>query len=128
MPAPRWLARANRYMMNPVFRRVAPHAPGFGVIVHRGRKSGQEYRTPVNVFPNDGGYVVALTYGRESEWVRNVLANGGCTLVTRGKSIPLNQPRLIHDETRKAVPAHIRPGLGLLKVNDFLELQRVGDV
>jgi deazaflavin-dependent oxidoreductase (nitroreductase family) len=113
-------------MMNPVFRRVAPRAPGFGLIVHRGRKSGQEYRTPVNVFPNGNDFIVALTYGRESEWVRNVLANGGCTLVTRGQSIPLTQPKLIHDTSRQTVPGHVRPMLGLLKVNDFLELQRVG--
>lgn len=70
---------------------------------------------------------VALTYGCESEWVRNVAADGGCTLLTRGKSMPLTQPKLIHDESRRAVPGHIRSGLGLLKVNDFLELERSGD-
>jgi len=30
------------------------------------------------------GFVIALTYGRESEWVKNVLAAGGCELETRG--------------------------------------------
>lgn len=122
MPAPRWVARTNRYALNPIVRRLAPHLPGFGVVVHRGRTSGREYRTPVNVFAREGGFVVALTYGRESEWVRNVLASGGCTLVTRGRSLPLTEPRLFHDERRRAVPALVRFVLGILRVNDFLDL------
>ena len=123
MPAPRWVARANRYGLDPIFRRLAPHLPGFGVVVHRGRKSGKEYRTPVNVFRRKGGFVVALTYGRESEWVRNVLASGGCTLVTRGRSYRLTNPRLVHDEQRRAVPAPVRAFLGIANVNDFLDLR-----
>ena len=125
MPAPRWVARANRYGLNPIVRRLAPHLPGFGVVVHHGRKSGREYRTPVNVFRRTGGFVVALTYGRESEWVRNVLASGGCTLVTRGRSCHLTDPRLVHDEERRAVPAPVRFILGVMKVNDFLDLTLV---
>jgi deazaflavin-dependent oxidoreductase (nitroreductase family) len=126
MPAPRWLARSNRHVLNPVLGRLAPHLPGFGIIIHTGRKSGRQYRTPVNVFKREGGYVVALTYGRESEWVRNVLAAGGCQLLTRGRTIQLSGPRLYHDEQRRAVPAPVRFFLGLLHVNDFLELSRDG--
>jgi deazaflavin-dependent oxidoreductase (nitroreductase family) len=125
MPAPRWVARANRYGLNPIVRRLAPHLPGFGVVVHRGRKSGREYRTPVNVFRRSGGFVVALTYGRESDWVRNVLASGGCALVTRGRSFHLSDPRLVHDEERRAVPVPVRFILGVIKVNDFLDLTLV---
>ena len=71
MPAPRWLAEFNRSVTNRISRPLARRLPGFGVVVHTGRKSGREYRTPVNVFPRDGGYVIALTYGRNGEWVRN---------------------------------------------------------
>jgi deazaflavin-dependent oxidoreductase (nitroreductase family) len=124
MPAPRWLARANRYVTNPILGRLAPRLPGFGVIVHVGRKSQRQYRTPVNVFESDDGYVVALTYGRESEWVRNVLAAGGCVLETRGRSVQLTNPRLFHDAQRRAVPAPVRLILGLLHVNDFLAFTR----
>jgi deazaflavin-dependent oxidoreductase (nitroreductase family) len=125
MPAPRWVARANRYGLNPIFRRLAPHLPGFGVVVHHGRKSGNEYRTPVNVFQRQGGFIVALTYGRESEWVHNVLASGGCTLLTRGRSFHLTNPRLVHDEERRAIPQPVRSMLGIMKVNDFLDLKQV---
>jgi hypothetical protein len=62
MPIPRIVARLNRIGLNRLTRRIAVWTPGFGVIVHRGRKSGREFRTPVNVFPIEGGFVVALTY------------------------------------------------------------------
>ena len=74
MPLPKRLARFNRRVTNPVLRHVASWAPGFAVVHHVGRRSGHAYRTPVNVFKRDGRYVFALTYGKDSDWVRNVLA------------------------------------------------------
>lgn len=126
MAAPRWLARANRRVLNRVMLPLARRAPGLGVVVHRGRKSGRAYETPVNVFGHDGRIVIALTYGRESEWVRNVLVAGGCRLVTRGRELALTEPRLVRDESRSAVPAPVRIPLRLLGVADFLELTVAG--
>jgi deazaflavin-dependent oxidoreductase (nitroreductase family) len=101
---------------------VAPYLPHFGVVVHTGRRTHCSYRTPVNVFTRAGGYVIALTYGPDSDWVRNVLAAGGCTLETRGRTLRLTRPRLIHDEQRRAVPAPLRLISGLGNVSDFLDL------
>src|SRR5512132_3893914 len=100
----------------------AGHAPGFGVIVHRGRRSGRQYRTPVNVFGVPGGYLVALTYGRDSDWVKNVLAGNGCVLEVRGHRVWLVGPTLVHDESGAGVPPIVRTILGLLDVTDFLRL------
>jgi deazaflavin-dependent oxidoreductase (nitroreductase family) len=122
MPAPRWLARTNRHLANRVLGPLASRLPGFGVIVHTGRKSGRQYRTPVNVFRRDDSYVIALTYGPVSDWVRNVLAHGGCALETRGRTVQLIHPRLVRDEGRRAMPALVRPILGLVHVSDFLQL------
>jgi deazaflavin-dependent oxidoreductase (nitroreductase family) len=122
MPAPRWLARFNRRVTNRFLGRMATRLPGFGVVVHEGRKSGRQYRTPVNVFRRGDGYVIALTYGPGAEWVRNVLASGGCALETRGRTVRLTRPRLFHDEQRRAVPAAVRMVLGLAQVSHFLEL------
>ncbi|MDQ3549097.1 MAG: nitroreductase family deazaflavin-dependent oxidoreductase [Chloroflexota bacterium] len=122
MPAPRWLARVNRRVTNPVLGPLVKRLPGFGVIVHTGRKTRRQYRTPVAVFGRADGYVIALTYGPESEWVRNVMASDGCALERRGSSLQLTQPRLFHDEHRRAVPVPVRLVLGLLHVHDFLEL------
>ena len=75
-----------------------PWMPGFGVIVHHGRRSGLRYQTPVNVFSAGNGYVIALTYGPETDWVKNVLAAGGCELRTRGRpsaglTTPISRPK-----------------------------------
>jgi deazaflavin-dependent oxidoreductase (nitroreductase family) len=122
VPAPRWLARFNRRGTNRVLGPLAPYLPGFGMVVHRGRKSGRSYRTPVNVFRRPGGYTIALTYGPESEWVRNVLAADGCTLETRGRRVALAHPRLVHDPQRRAMPVPVRLMLALMGVDDFLDL------
>jgi deazaflavin-dependent oxidoreductase (nitroreductase family) len=122
MPIPRWMARFNRQVTNRLTLRVAPFLPGFGVVVHTGRQSGRQYRTPVNVFPRSGGFVVALTYGPDSQWVRNVLASGGCAMVTRGRTWQLNRPRLFHDARHQAVPPPVRVVLGLVHADDFLDL------
>jgi deazaflavin-dependent oxidoreductase (nitroreductase family) len=120
MPIPRWIGRVNRRFTNCVTGLVAPRAPAFGIIVHRGRRSGRLYRTPVNVFRTPGGYTVALTCGPESDWVKNVLATGGCELETRGRAVHLTDPRLVHAEGQRQMPRAIRSVLRLLGVTDFL--------
>jgi len=122
VPAPRSMARFNRRVTNRLTLGLAPRLPGFGVVVHTGHRSGRQYRTPVNVFARPDGFVVALTYGADSQWVRNVLANGGCTLETRGRTWALTSPRLGNDARRQAVPPPVGVILGLLNVSDFLEL------
>jgi deazaflavin-dependent oxidoreductase (nitroreductase family) len=127
MPAPNWLARFNRSVTNRVARPIARRIPGLGVVGHVGRKSGRLYQTPVLVFRAHDGYVIALTYGAQSEWVRNVLAAGGGTLETEGRTIRLTAPRLVHDERRRNVPPFVRSVLGWLDVADFLHLSAAGD-
>jgi len=90
------------------------------VVEHRGRRSGRPYRTPVNAFAKDGGFVVALTYGAESEWVRNVLAAGRAVIVTGGARHPVVSPRIVRDPTRHYVPTVVRMVLARIDVTDFL--------
>lgn len=122
MPAGRRLARFNRIITNRILGPLAPRVPGMGLVVHVGRTSGRLYRTPVLVFRRGDRFIIALTYGPETDWVKNVLAAGGCTLITRGRSIRLNQPRLVHDEQRRAMPPIVRQALAVGHVYDFLEL------
>jgi deazaflavin-dependent oxidoreductase (nitroreductase family) len=127
MPLPPSVARFNKRVTNRILGPLATRLPGFGVVVHTGRKTHRQYRTPINVFQRAGKYVIALTYGPDADWVRNVLANGECILETRGRTIRLSQPRLFHDEGRTLMPAPARPILGLSHVYDFLELTPVGE-
>lgn len=123
MPAPRWLAKFNLHVTNRLLGPLARRLPGMGVVIHSGRKTRRQYRTPVLVFRRDGHFVIALTYGRQSEWVRNVLAEGGCQLETRSQISHLAHPRLFHDERRQLMPPIIRLGLRVMDVSDFLELE-----
>jgi deazaflavin-dependent oxidoreductase (nitroreductase family) len=124
MPLPKRLARFNLVVTNPVLGPFARRLPGFAVVLHVGRRSGRAYRTPVNLFRDGDRYVISLTYGADSQWVRNVLAAGAVDVETRGKRLHLVQPRIVHDAQRSVVPKPVRPVLGLVKVNDFMLLQR----
>jgi deazaflavin-dependent oxidoreductase (nitroreductase family) len=91
-----------------------------------GRRSGTVRRTPINVFRRrSGGYIVALTYGADTQWVRNVLAAGGCRLRTRGRWVELAAPRRFRDSARRPVPWFVRPVLWLIGADWFLELRPV---
>jgi deazaflavin-dependent oxidoreductase (nitroreductase family) len=108
MAAPELLRRFTVHILNPILRPIAGHLPGFAIVVNVGRKSGQVYRTPVNVFVRNGEYVFALTYGSKVNWVQNVLAAGGCELEIRGKSIRLTDPRVVVDPTLHLLPVPAR--------------------
>ena len=118
----RRIAHFNKRFTNRVTGPFVPHLPGFGLVRHVGRKSGRTFETPVNAFERDGGFVFALTYGPQAQWVRNVMAAGGCELVHRGHTYRLTNPEIVHDETRRMVPAFPRPILRLVGVADFLQL------
>ena len=66
-----------------------------GTLEHVGRKSGKRYRTPLNIFDTDDGYVIPVGYGLESHWVQNVLAGGPATIHKHGKTVPVANPRLV---------------------------------
>lgn len=118
----RWVAAFNLAVTNRITSRFADRLPGFGILAHVGRKSGRVYRTPVNVFRAPEGFLIALTYGRESEWVKNVLAAGGCELETRGVRYQLNAPTIVHDPTRRRFPLPVRIVLRLIGATDFMQL------
>jgi deazaflavin-dependent oxidoreductase (nitroreductase family) len=125
MPLPRALARFNRRVTNRVLGPLAHAIPPFAEVEHRGRRSGRTYRTPVWAFETERGYVIALTYGPATEWVRNVLTAGGCRVRTPSGVVPIGNARLLHgDEGRTLMPAPLRQILGLLGVRDFLALDR----
>ncbi|WP_308213885.1 nitroreductase family deazaflavin-dependent oxidoreductase [Mycolicibacterium crocinum] len=122
MPIPKAVARLNRVGLNKITKRIAPWTPGFGVVVHQGRRSGRTYETPVNVFVTTTGVRIALTYGADSQWVKNVVAAQACTLRTRGRELELSEPRVVRDPARTGTRPFERRVLGLLGVEDFLDL------
>jgi hypothetical protein len=74
------------------------------------------------MFRAGDGYVIALMYGSGAQWVRNVLAAGGCTVLTRGRRIAFVDPRVVRDPHRGPAPAPIRPLLAAARVDEFMLL------
>jgi deazaflavin-dependent oxidoreductase (nitroreductase family) len=123
MPIPRIVRRWNKAGLNRITKHIAPWAPGLGLVIHRGRRSGRLYQTPVNVFATEDGYLFALTYGPDTDWVKNVLAAGGCELRTHGRAVKLSSPCLYHDESRRHIRTPERQVLRIIGVADFLSLK-----
>ena len=118
------LARFNRRVPNRVIgklagRRLSPVA----YMLHQGRKSGRQYRTPVMPLPQRDGFLVARPSGAERDWVRNVVAAGRCALLRGGRRFELTDPRLL-DAAGAAplLPAALRPALRVVPRIRFMRL------
>jgi deazaflavin-dependent oxidoreductase (nitroreductase family) len=122
LPAPRSMARFNKRFTNRLSLRIAGYLPGFAFVSHIGRKSGRTYRTPVNAFRTDGGYIIALTYGAESDWVKNVMAAGSCELQTSGRRVRLCDPQIVTDETKSWAPLPVRFILSRINAPQYMRL------
>ncbi len=73
--------------------------------------------------------MIALTYGPETDWVRNVLAAGGCELQTRRRRYQLGAPVVFRDENATDMPAFIRFMLRrVIKAPEFLRLDIVSQL
>jgi deazaflavin-dependent oxidoreductase (nitroreductase family) len=77
---PAWLPPVMTRVVNPVQRLWAPRLPPWALVVHRGRRSGTEYRTPVLALTSGDDLVVVLFYGARTQWIRNLEAGGGAVV------------------------------------------------
>jgi len=120
------MTKVNRRIINPATSRFAGRIPPFSMIEHVGRKSHTHYRTPIMAFRSGNDFIVALTYGPNTDWVRNVIAAGGCTIEYRGHRIELTDPELVQgDPAALPFPWLVRKILHALHVKHFLRLTRV---
>ncbi|QQG96047.1 nitroreductase family deazaflavin-dependent oxidoreductase [Mycobacteroides chelonae] len=91
LQAPRWLAHFNKRVTNRIQGKWAGTVPPYGVILHRGRKSGTIYRTPVVLLRARTGFAVMAGYGRHSDWIKNLEAAGTVDIQRRGETSTFNQ-------------------------------------
>ena len=66
-----------------------------GVVHHVGRRSGTSYATPVSIKRYGDDFVIALVYGRRSDWARNVLAAGEAVVDLEGATYQVTDPRIV---------------------------------
>jgi deazaflavin-dependent oxidoreductase (nitroreductase family) len=79
------------------------------VIVHRGRKSGRQYKTPVEILHHDrerDEIIVSPMFGRHSDWYRNVVAGGLVEVHVRGEERQVEWRELDEAERRAAIDAY----------------------
>jgi deazaflavin-dependent oxidoreductase (nitroreductase family) len=117
-------------VLNPLIVKLAGRRH-FGMaaqIQHVGRLSGRVYVTPASARVHGDVIVIALTFGNQSDWARNVLAAGGCTIRIDGRSYRATNPRLLSREEagpllKSAFSPVQRAGMRVLGVRQFLRLQ-----
>jgi hypothetical protein len=114
----------NKYATNKLLIRISGKNSGhFVILSHEGRKSGKIYKIPIIAEPADNGFIIALTYGKKTDWCLNVMAKGGCSLLWKNREYILTNPEFIDKEIGlTAFPAVFRTGLRIMGIQYFLRL------
>jgi hypothetical protein len=119
--------RFNHAIVNPRQMKSAGRPGAYASVVrHRGRTSGRDYETPVDAVVTDDGFVIALVYGANSDWLKNVLVSGSAIIVHDGHTYRVDQPQVI--PMRAAVddfPAKDQRGFRRLGIDQCLRVRRV---
>jgi deazaflavin-dependent oxidoreductase (nitroreductase family) len=108
MKLSRGVARFNRRVTNRIQGVYAWLVPPWAVIVHRGRRSGRQYRTPLFAFRRDRTLVIAVLYGQESDWLRNLRAGGG-QVIRAGRTFTVRQLEVIDTSGAGPLLARLSP-------------------
>ena len=127
---PSWLVRnimrPLTKMLNPVSVRMAGR-PGFRMasrLHHVGRRSGACYITPVGARIKGDHVLIPLTFGNESDWVRNVRAAGGAIVEVNRRSYGMGAPEFpFWADARPLVRSFFplaRSGLKMLGIKQFI--------
>lgn len=119
---PRAARRFNEAVVKIAGRRFLPL---WALVRHCGRKSGKPYETPIAILGTTAEDVyIALPWGRGTDWVRNLQAAGGGTLVWKGQVFAVTEPRIVDKtEALAAAPGMRRRLTGRLVPDDCLRLR-----
>ena len=113
-----------KHVVNPILRNAARSAHGpFALLRHVGRKSGKAYEIPIMVWRVKDGFIIALTYGRQVDWLRNLQAANQGTLRWHKREYVFQTPAFVDEKTAlPALPPIIRGFLGKTGVHQFVKL------
>jgi deazaflavin-dependent oxidoreductase (nitroreductase family) len=119
----RLFGATNRWMLPMAGRRWNPV---FAVVEHLGRRSGRRYRAPVAARRVDGGFVMALAFGAQVDWHRNLIAAHGGTVGWRDRTYPVGAPERLDTSTALAAFHPIqRLFLRLAKIDGYVSVRDV---
>jgi deazaflavin-dependent oxidoreductase (nitroreductase family) len=108
MKLSRGVARFNTRVTNRIQGVYAWLVPPWAVILHRGRRSGRRYRTPLFAFRRGRTLVIALLYGEESDWLGN-LRKGGGHAIRAGRTYVVGPPEVIETRAAGSLLARLSP-------------------
>lgn len=132
---PRAVAQFNKRYNNPFQRKFAWLIPPYALVEHTGRKSGKSFYAPVvglvgrrgggseaGVSGKGGGkrLIVLLAYGKDSDWVRNLVAAGGGGMRRIGRSYSLSNPMVVGSHSPEAAGLALRHRIAARLVADIL--------
>lgn len=119
-------------VLNPLIVKFAGrrHFPMAAQIRHVGRRSGKPYVTPVTAHLHGDVILIALTFGNQSDWSRNVRAAGGCSIRVNGRDYHATNPELVgREDARDLINSAFSPleraGFRLLGIRQFMRLYAV---
>jgi deazaflavin-dependent oxidoreductase (nitroreductase family) len=117
-------------MLNPLIVKLAgrPHFHLAAQIRHVGRRSGRTYTTPVSARRSGDMIVIALTFGNQSDWSRNVRSAGGGTIRIEGEDYNVTKPQIMsRQDAEPFVEAAFSPmnraGFRMLGIKQVMILQ-----
>lgn len=85
----------TRVMRPLALRSAGKQGSSTSVVRHVGRRSGRTYDTPIVAVQHDDSFLIALPYGKRTDWLRNVLDKGSATIVTNGHTYEVDRPEVI---------------------------------
>jgi deazaflavin-dependent oxidoreductase (nitroreductase family) len=118
-------------ILNPLIVKLAGrrHFHMAAQIRHVGRRSGRTYTTPVSARRSGDMIVIALTFGNQSDWSRNVRSAGGASIRIEGEDYNVTQPQVMsRQEAKPLVQAAFSPmdrvGFRMLGIKQVMVLRR----
>lgn len=85
----------TRIMRPLALRSAGKEGSSTSIVRHVGRRSGSTYETPVIVARHDDSFLIALPYGKRTDWLKNVLDKGSATIVSNGRAYEVDRPEII---------------------------------
>jgi deazaflavin-dependent oxidoreductase (nitroreductase family) len=113
-----------KHFVNPILRHAAHSAHGpFALLRHVGRRSGNQYEIPIMVWRVNDGFVIVLTYGPNTDWLRNLQAANQGSLRWHKREYVFKRPEFIDVKTaQQALPRVIKLVLGLRGAHEYVKL------
>ena len=110
--------------VNPILRYAARAGLGpFALLRHEGRRSGKQYENPIWVWRMKDGFMIVLTYGRGTDWLRNLQAADQGSLRWHRREYVFKGPQFIDAKTAsQALPPFVKFVLRLRGAHEYVKL------